>query len=496
MDTRSALRGIWNQANFCKIIKNEVFFSSNERGILQQRSREHTRAPGQCTEKNVCNMHTGGADIEIQEAMSSDISMREGIVPQLRRSLSLPTFDMNTSSLKSVHCFQKESFLYQRCVRRKEGSESFHIEFLNVYLKDEAVVINPACLARKETKLTRGNSLRPSTEDKLNFLSCGLYSCGDNVMSDKMMTSVLTCSQQSQKRVTLYLLDWDDTFFPSTALASFESFSCLPKELKICLRKLECTIMMLLEALNSTGFVAIVTNANADWVEFSCRHFMPKLLLRLEDLGILILSARTLFGSDSMSPISSCPSDWKAAAFLKLMIYFFSSTATENSEILKLNKHSISGNCRMTGLNQQAESRRSKPPIYSLLRTSRLSTHAVWFKAMHALDCIHQTEKKRNENELEQSMLNHSNWKFEKAVLLDSNSFVCHHIIAMGDSCFEQNAMNTLREQYRQAHFKFIHFVSEPSIMALFLELKSVYFSLHEISSFAGNLEIRLNVAQ
>ncbi|GJQ11166.1 hypothetical protein GpartN1_g2957.t1 [Galdieria partita] len=478
MDTYTSLKGVWNMASCRRIVEKEVFFSSNDTYGLKHCSLECIKASGHCSKKKF-SAHTQEANNEVEQATASKVTFRKGIICSRRRSLSLPTVAMNGNLQRPLSSFYNENHRCPTCMRREKGSEGVFYEFLNVHLDNEAGIF--------------------LAEEKFYTLSSRLSTkLRSSVMSDRLSrirNRFLTCSQQSQKGVTLYLMDWDDTLFPSTALTLFESLECLPEELRNCLKRLEWTVILLLDALKRTGSVAIVTNANAEWVEVSCRNFMPKLFSRLQDLGILVLSARKLFGSDSVSPISNCPSDWKAAAFLRLMIHFFSSTATENSEILKLSEQGFSEDGIMSCLDQGRESRVERPPIYRLSRISRLYNHAVWFKTMHVLDCVHQTEQKRKNIVLDQWGLNQSNSKFEKAVLSDSNSFVCHHIVAMGDSCFEQNAINTLRAQYRKAHFKFIHFVSEPSITTLSLELKSVYAALQGISSFAGNLEIRFNSA-
>lgn len=203
----------------------------------------------------------------------------------------------------------------------------------------------------------------------------------------------------------------------------------------------------------------------------------------------MVVSARNLFGSDSYAPISTCPSDWKAAAFLKLMVYFFSSTATNKNEILQLSQRPLSTN----DMEQASKvTKQEKPPLYNKYGLSRICRQRSWTKAIHALDLFQRKRKEKQFPNLVVPKIYQENGKFEKAVLVDKDSFACHHIVVMGDACFEYNAVNTLRAQYPQAHFKFIQFISEPSMADLSQQLKSVYGALDEIGNFAGNLDVRL----
>lgn len=114
---------------------------------------------------------------------------------------------------------------------------------------------------------------------------------------------------------TLTLYDWDDTFLPSTHLASLgirvDETDELPPHLANDLQELELTVIKILEEALRYGIVKVITNAEEGWVELSGSRFMPKLTSFLLDNRVKIVSARTMYEAD----YPDSPSCWKTAAF-------------------------------------------------------------------------------------------------------------------------------------------------------------------------------------
>jgi hypothetical protein len=94
------------------------------------------------------------------------------------------------------------------------------------------------------------------------------------------------------------ILDWDDTFFPSSLLRP-NSGKIDDIDTKMVASSefiaYEATALACLEKLVHVGAkVLIVTNADKGWVELCCERFAIKLGKRIRDLSIPIISARTL----------------------------------------------------------------------------------------------------------------------------------------------------------------------------------------------------------
>lgn len=115
---------------------------------------------------------------------------------------------------------------------------------------------------------------------------------------------------------TLTIFDYDDTFLPSTYLASLglrvDDAAALPRELAEELAGLEAQVVKILKTSLRFGGVKIVTNAEEGWIELSGSRFMPVLTKFLADTpAIKLVSARTQFEVD----YPDNPSSWKIAAF-------------------------------------------------------------------------------------------------------------------------------------------------------------------------------------
>lgn len=120
----------------------------------------------------------------------------------------------------------------------------------------------------------------------------------------------------SPRSNTLTIFDYDDTFLPSTYLASLglrvDENDPLPRELTEELATLEAQVIKILKTSLRHGVVKIVTNAEEGWIELSGGRFMPKLTsYLLDNPAIKLVSARTQFEVD----YPDNPSSWKIAAF-------------------------------------------------------------------------------------------------------------------------------------------------------------------------------------
>lgn len=133
---------------------------------------------------------------------------------------------------------------------------------------------------------------------------------------------------------TLTLYDWDDTFLPSTYLATLglrvDDVSSLPSDLSSDLSQLESQVIKMLEESLRYGAVKVVTNAEEGWVELSGARFMPKLTAFLKERGIKVISARSQY--EVHYPES--PSSWKTAAFVAEVDASFPDEAALNVLVL------------------------------------------------------------------------------------------------------------------------------------------------------------------
>eukprot|EP00639_Heterosigma_akashiwo_P010662 CAMPEP_0206362484 /NCGR_PEP_ID=MMETSP0294-20121207/1003_1 /ASSEMBLY_ACC=CAM_ASM_000327 /TAXON_ID=39354 /ORGANISM="Heterosigma akashiwo, Strain CCMP2393" /LENGTH=258 /DNA_ID=CAMNT_0053807605 /DNA_START=11 /DNA_END=787 /DNA_ORIENTATION=+ len=112
---------------------------------------------------------------------------------------------------------------------------------------------------------------------------------------------------------SLFIIDWDDTLMPTSALVSAPGIQSLNltgyEEVKARLEGLQDVVLQFLVEALRRGPVAIVTNASRDWVFASSMEFMPKLIDVLKH--ITVISAR-----DRYSHIfESMPCQWKISTF-------------------------------------------------------------------------------------------------------------------------------------------------------------------------------------
>lgn len=93
------------------------------------------------------------------------------------------------------------------------------------------------------------------------------------------------------RSLSVFLFDWDDTLFPTTALASLG-----PERLGEALNAVDTIVAELLTAVlaTPTSRVVILTNARSSWVHHAVQNFMPNvhtLLGAHQDGQLLLLSA-------------------------------------------------------------------------------------------------------------------------------------------------------------------------------------------------------------
>lgn len=162
---------------------------------------------------------------------------------------------------------------------------------------------------------------------------------------------------------TLIIFDWDDTILPSSWISvrnaekaasrqssplstpdaytnslinSIDSFGNaderdmgLNSDLQGVLDELSEKVCVTLQLACGLGKVVIVTNAERGWVELSGARFMPKVLNKLYELGISVVSARSLYES----AFNPTPISWKLEAFYTLIQQTFGISAFCGEEI-------------------------------------------------------------------------------------------------------------------------------------------------------------------
>jgi hypothetical protein len=111
---------------------------------------------------------------------------------------------------------------------------------------------------------------------------------------------------------TLIIFDWDDTLCPTQfiwtdprlkwsevapcyaqpATPTMSQVSAENQEMLEMLERHQSAVIALLRFAVTLGEVVIVTLAEVNWIKTSCRHFMPKVGVVLEELGLEVVYAR------------------------------------------------------------------------------------------------------------------------------------------------------------------------------------------------------------
>lgn len=131
---------------------------------------------------------------------------------------------------------------------------------------------------------------------------------------------------------SVLIFDWDDTLMASSwvdreKLIEIDSFSSLPSALQKLFISLEDHVTNCLEQASKLGSVIIITNAEAGWVEYSSKRFMPRLIPLLNSTRIV--SARSTY--ERFYP--GAPLCWKAAAFAHEANVVFGKNKSENNTV-------------------------------------------------------------------------------------------------------------------------------------------------------------------
>jgi len=110
---------------------------------------------------------------------------------------------------------------------------------------------------------------------------------------------------------SLLIFDWDDTLCPTSWLKEqglMEDGAQPSEEQWAILHQLEARVQQTLEMATQVGHVVIVTNAQQDWVQFSCAVWMGAVTDVLQKVDVV--SARSTYEHCSQDP-----SEWKRLAF-------------------------------------------------------------------------------------------------------------------------------------------------------------------------------------
>jgi len=134
----------------------------------------------------------------------------------------------------------------------------------------------------------------------------------------------------SASRVIVF--DWDDTLMASSwidreKLLNTPSFGDLSAALQEQFGALEEQVGWCLAAALKVGTVVIITNAEAGWVEYSAKRFMPRLLPLLQTMRVV--SARSTY--ERFYP--GAPLCWKAAAFAHEANQVFSGAGGDGPQV-------------------------------------------------------------------------------------------------------------------------------------------------------------------
>lgn len=133
---------------------------------------------------------------------------------------------------------------------------------------------------------------------------------------------------------TIYLIDWDDTMFP-TDFCNKNSINLKnPSDIdnyKLFFIELDKSILSVLEKLNSLGTIYIITNASLLWIK-NCLEILPKTKKYIMNNNIRIISARDIYSSLNDSPLQ-----WKILTFQNVIDIIMKNNNNKNI----LNIHSL-----------------------------------------------------------------------------------------------------------------------------------------------------------
>jgi hypothetical protein len=130
----------------------------------------------------------------------------------------------------------------------------------------------------------------------------------------------------------LYLFDWDDTLFPRTFLYNGDYFPNknkidVPDNIYHKIKKLENIILLLFTKILSFGEIVIITNSDQEWINITCKKFMPSLYVFIKN-KILYISAKNIFSKQYPND----PILWKIC----LMKYIIKKYYNENKNVISI----------------------------------------------------------------------------------------------------------------------------------------------------------------
>ena len=136
------------------------------------------------------------------------------------------------------------------------------------------------------------------------------------------MSATYSIAPAPGPRLRLMVIDYDDTLCPSSWIAAAPERQATENDLAI-LQHVEESIAGLLRQADALGCsVVIITNADEEWVKFSSRRFLPRVVPLLA--RVRVVSARHY---EALYPGRSVC--WKAAAFTHVAKAFFAAAEDE-----------------------------------------------------------------------------------------------------------------------------------------------------------------------
>lgn len=167
----------------------------------------------------------------------------------------------------------------------------------------------------------------------------GELTISDEQKKDKLHNLLPDASQYSDndiqktqpiqyKLCRIFILDWDDTLLPSSALTADNITLSSPTISDEIAKKLETNekivYQLLTNIINAQFNIYIVTNAEQGWVELSAKKFMPTIadLFKKYKNNITILSAQTIYSW--IYPNNNAV--WKYMAVNEILKHFDSDT--------------------------------------------------------------------------------------------------------------------------------------------------------------------------
>ncbi len=196
---------------------------------------------------------------------------------------------------KSFSCSEKRALIFDKISSKLVRNKStFNLKEFN-YLQS---LENPDILEFELKSVEKCNKLRKSYITKL------------------LVKNVWQPTVKKSQIETLFIYDWDDTFFCTsyfspTGLFNSKKISINSRD-KSILNRLEDYVIQILTQSLQKGQVYIVTNAAPGWVEFSVLTYYKKLYPLLSK--IKIISARGMY--EKRYPDDS--KRWKIEAFLEI----------------------------------------------------------------------------------------------------------------------------------------------------------------------------------